>query len=276
VTATTQDRSNEPNPTKEHRMTAPTRNRARAIDPEEFSDDTAPFDEPAPRSARPRRDEEAPRPRAAAQETGDEDADGEETIIPVIAKGRDAINASRPSGEAGSGFFKWPDDGGSALVKFLDVEPWSYLQHWVTRKGKQSFPCIGAGCPLCDIGVKVSQKVVYTVLNLSADSGPTVQVLEVTPTLDETLANYDADKKTGPLPRLYWALSRTKAARSNSFAKYNYNFLPVKERDLEEDWGISPDAADAALDGAEAPTAGKMFGKITRRMLQEVADEVIG
>lgn len=248
-----------------------TSTRKRRIDPDTFDEETAPFEteakeEPAPPARRSRR---AQREEPVAEETGDEEQDGEETIIP-ISRGRKAIKENRPSVD--SGYFKWNDDGESVVVKFLDVEPWSYNQHWVTRAGKQSFPCIGKDCPLCEIGAKITQKVVYTLLNLSLDE-PAVQTLEVTPTLDDTLSAYDADKKTGPLPRLYWALSRTKLAKSNSFAKYNYNFLPIKERDLGEDYGIDLDTAEDALEEAEAPDPATVLGKTTRRMLQEIADE---
>lgn len=207
------------------------------------------------------------------EETGDEEADGEDTVDVPISRGRKQIKKNRPKGEGGEMFFRWDEE--PQVVKFLEDEPWSYDQHWVQRKGKQSFPCLGSKCPLCAIGVKVSQKVVYSMLNLSKEE-PKVQVLEVGVQLDDTLAAHDADKKTGPLDRLYWALSRTeRSGASRGGAKYNYVITPVKARDLEEDWDIDVDRADAALDKAEAPEPQTVTGKWTRTMLQDIADEVM-
>lgn len=243
--------------------------RKRRIELDDFEDEV---DSPLPE------EEEKPRRRPArveepVDETGDEDTDEEETIIP-IARGRKEIGRSRPSSDNGSIYFRWADEGDVQVVKFLDTEPWGYGQHWVTREGKKSFPCLGPGCPLCEVGVKVSQKVVYTLLNLSTEE-PTVQAFEVSPTLDDILTAYDSDKKTGPLPRLYWALSRTKAARSTGFQRYNYTFTPIKERDLDEDYGIDPDSIEEYLDNAKPLEPKTVLGGITRRSIQEIADELM-
>ena len=159
-------------------------------------------------------------------------------------------------------------------MKFLEEEPWSYEQHWVSRKGKRSFPCIGKDCPLCEIGSKTATKMVYTVVNLTMDGAP-VQTLEVTATNYDTLRAFNKDKKTGPLTRLFWVLSRTKKTKSSGFGTYNYSFLPVKERDLDEDYGIDPDIADTAVAGAKIPPPSKVLGKVTRRSLEDIADEAM-
>jgi hypothetical protein len=268
--------------------------RSRRIDPDEVVEDAKPpFDveddedeapKPRRRSTRAttRDEDEAPKPRRRStrvkEEDGDEDQDGEETVVPVF-RGKDAIKANRPN-DSGSLFFKWKDDGESSVVKFLadddDNLAWSYNQHWVTRSGKQSFPCIGKDCPLCEIGAKVSQKIVYTVLNLTHDDGPTVQVMEVTPTVSDDLEGLDSGK-TGPLTRLSWEVSRPKKARPTGFAKYNYQFVPVKDRDLGDDYNIDLDVVDAALEKIETlPSPSEVLGKVNRKVLQEIADEVMG
>jgi hypothetical protein len=207
------------------------------------------------------------------EETGDEEAEGQDSVVVPFARGRKAIKESRPTQDGGN-YFKWADNGEVQVVKFLDTEPWSYNQHWVTRSGKQSFPCIGKNCPLCAIGSKVTQKIVYSLLNLSEDN-PVVQTLEVTQSVDDILSAFDTDKKTGPLPKMWYALSRTKKPRSSGFGNYNYHVLPIKDRDLEEDYDISLDDAEDALDTAEAPDPVKVLGKVDRKMLQGIADETL-
>ena len=253
--------------------TRTTRNRTKAVDPDEFdSNDKPPWEDgdstTGTHTRRPRS-----RQRAEDEETGDEDADGEETVIP-ISRGREAIQNSRPN-EAGGMYFKWPEnDKEETVIKFLDEDPWSYNQHWVTRKGKQSFVCIGSGCPLCEIGAKISQKIVYAILNISHADGPTVQAMEVTPTVDEDLIGLDAGK-SGPLPRLYWSASRPKKARPTGYAKYNYTFVPIKERDLGDDYEVDLDQVEAALKDAVGHEPEKVLGTVSRRLLQEIADEVM-
>lgn len=246
-------------------------------------DDDDADDEPRPRSRSRKTDDDdaddEPRPRKRSRSRSDEesesDSDGADALVIPTHRGRDEIKKNRPVGEGGDAFFRWDDD--DQVVKFLDTEPWSYDQHWVKRQGKQSFPCVGPdnGCPLCEIGVKVAQKVVYSLVNLSHSKGPLTQTLEVGPTLDDTLYEYDQDRKTGPLPRLYWALHRTEKSGGGR-SKYQYFFTPIKERDLEEDWEIPVEDADAAVEEAEVPSRTDVLGKWTLRDLQAIADEAMG
>jgi len=202
----------------------------------------------------------------------EDDDDDEETAIP-ISRGRKAIKKNRPTSDAADNFFSWDDEG--QVVKFLPDDPWSYEQHWVNRGGKRSFPCLGEGCPLCEVGSDTTQKIVYSIVNLSHPKGPRVQTLEVGVTLDESLIKFHEDKKTGPLDRLYWALSRSERSNPSGYAKYNYTFTPVKERDLEEDWEIDLAKAEPVIESAEAPSTEKVLGKWSARKLQAIANEVM-
>ena len=257
----------------------------RRIDPTELNeepevaddDDDVEKDFEAPPATRRRRTPAKPAPapeprrrrtRAETEPDVEQDDDADDTVIP-ISRGRKEIKRDRPAGD--ESFFRWDEE--PQVVKFLDNEPWGYNQHWVTREGKKSFPCIGRRCPLCEIGVKASQKVVYTVVNLTKDG--TTQTLEVGVQLEDTLAAYDADKKTGPLDRLYWALSRTEGARRGGRSNYNYVFTPIKDRDLEEDYGIDLDEAETIVDEAEIPSAKQVLGSWNESSLQEIADEIL-
>ena len=280
-------------------MPTTSRRSSQRVEVNDFDTDEPPFDtddtaqaEPQPRGRRRRpADDDAedgmavfqepatPAQRGRRAESVDDEPSGEETTVPY-AVGRKEIKQSRPKSEAAAMYFRWADDGDQQVVKFFDADPWGYNQHWVTREGKQSFPCIarpGTRCPLCEVGIKASQRIVYSLINLSHPDGPTSQILEVGPQLDETLIAYDDDRKTGPLSRLWWALSRTKGARSaGGQGKYNYMFTPIKDRDLEDDWGISFDTADQASKKLKALSPADVLGKVDRKMLQEVADEVMG
>jgi hypothetical protein len=45
--------------------------------------------------------------------------------------------------------------------------------------------------------------------------------------------------------------------------------------DLDEDYDIDLDEAEAALEGAEGPDPSKVLGKVTKLMLQDIADELM-
>lgn len=265
----------------------PRRRSRRERDTEEDDDDNLqakepPFDDEDEDS--PRHRARTPRRRKARaeevdevdEETGDEEPDGEETVIP-ISRGREKISSSR-SDSSKSLYFGFLKNGDAQVVKFLDVEPWAYNQHWVKREGKKSFPCIGKNCPLCAVGVESSQKVVYALVNFSGDA-PKIQVFEANMTQDDTLAGYHEDKKTGPLDRLFWAISRSPMKRAKGRAKYNYHYVPIKERDLEDDWEINADDVLDFLDemsDEDIPSPKDVLGKHTRASLQELVDEVMG
>jgi len=121
------------------------------------------------------------------------------------------------------------------LVKFLSSEPISFLQHWVDRKGKKSF--IGwEDDPLSRVGNKPERKFAFSVVNLS-DEQAQIQLMTVGIRLCGQLEKLNSDKKTGPLdrPDIYWAVSK-----SGSGTKTAYSIVPVKERDLAEDWDLDP------------------------------------
>ena len=165
----------------------------------------------------------------------DEDAVAERTSA-VPSGWKAALEASKSDGKRFTNEFKFTED--AQLVKFLSSEPFAvYDQHWIERQGKRSFICLSKdprGCPLCEKGDETRPKVAFSVLNLSAEE-PVVEMLVASPTLTKQLAGLDGDPKTGPLDRLYWALTR-----AGSGKQVTYNCLPVKPRDLDEDWGADP------------------------------------
>lgn len=156
------------------------------------------------------------------------------------------------------------------LVKFLEDEPFaSYRQHWIERQGKKSFTCIEEDCPLCNAGDRPSAKTCFNVLSLSEGGKPVNKVLTVGVRLGEQLRGFATDRKTGPLTRLYWSMSKT-----GKGGKTSYNVVPVKERDLEEDWEIDPLDEDE-IEAFEENLYGEEAVQVpTRKQLKEIASEI--
>jgi hypothetical protein len=155
------------------------------------------------------------------------------------------------------------------LIKFLSAEPMSFLQHWVNRPGKKSF--IGwENDPLARVGNKPERKFAFTVVNLS-DEQAQVQLMTVGVRLCGQLEKLNSDKKTGPLdrPDIYWAVSK-----SGVGTKTSYSIMPVKERDLAEDWELDP-AHTAQIISQMKPLGPDALRMATTAELDEIAREIL-
>jgi len=163
--------------------------------------------------------------------------------------------------------FKFDED--VQLVKFISDEPIVFMQHWVNRPGKKSFISIGEGDPLVEVGSVPSQKFAFTVLNLS-DEEPQVQLMIVGVRLCGQLEKLASDKKTAPLnrPDMYYAVSKT-----GTGTKTSYSVVPVKERDLAEEWDIDPVAASDLIKSLK-PLGPEALHTSTKAELAEIAREI--
>lgn len=165
-------------------------------------------------------------------------------------------------------------DGQFQIVKFLDPEatPFAaYKEHWLTQKtsGKRSYISLGANDPLCvKLGSKPREIRAFTIANLSAEGGPQRQVLKATPRLYKSLYAAHHNAQFGPLHRGYWALSRT-----GEMAAIAYQVNAVKERDLQEDWGIDI-AAFGPLIAEMKPYDRSIFKEPTWEELEAIADSL--
>ena len=189
----------------------------------------------------------------------------------AIQSGWEAALKAASSPQSSGGYvndFRFSED--SQLVKFLDSEPIAiYAQHWIERAGKRSWTCLGnADCPLCKIGDKASRKISFSVANLSHPDGPVAEILTVSPKTMQILNRYHQDRTTGPLDRLFYSMSKT-----GSGPKTVFNILPVKARDLEEDWGLDPAETEAVIGGME-PLSSKVISFHTAEQLEEIAREI--
>jgi hypothetical protein len=124
------------------------------------------------------------------------------------------------------------------IIKFLEAAPYAaYRQHWMERTGQKSFTCIAnldeRGCPLCESGNKPSNKFAFNVILLTQGEDPVLRSYEVGSRVIDQLKNFNDDPRQGPLPKHYWAVSR-----SGKGATTATNHQLVKARDLEEEWGV--------------------------------------
>jgi hypothetical protein len=164
--------------------------------------------------------------------------------------------------------FKFDED--LQLVKFISSEPMAFMQHWVNRPGKKSFISIGEGDPLIAVGSVPSQKFAFTVLNLSDPEGPSLELMIVGVRLCKQLEKLASDPKTGPLNRsdLYYAVSK-----AGTGTKTTHSVVPVKERDLAEDWDIDP-VATADYVKTLKPFGPEALYMSSKEELAEIAREI--
>jgi hypothetical protein len=219
-------------------------------------------------------EETTPRGRAADE---DEDEDEEEEEDPdemparssVIQQGWAAARKRiQEQADAFTDDFKFSED--DQIVKFLTTEPVIYSQHWLdNKKGKKSYVCLGEGCPLCDdLGDQPSLRFAFTVVNITLPKMPT-QILAMGVKLAGQLETHHSSKRTGPLDRHFWNLSRTGTGRSTV-----HSVQCVKDRDLADDFEIDPEEVAKALAKREPLTNDEMVQKSTVSELEKVVDEV--
>jgi hypothetical protein len=214
--------------------------------------------------------EEAPASRRSRRPAKDEEEDDE----PSPSVGGRGWGSYEKTKQATSSF---PDDfkvtGDEVLFKFLDDEPfWVYLQHWIERKGKRSWTCLEVRCPLCDdAGDKPSQQVCFNVVDFTDPQDPKVKVWKVGPMVADILKNFAKSDKTKPLNRDDLYFSARKETKNN---KTNYYIIPVKERDIYDDWEVDPDDVD--LDALEADAYDETIFKVNSRSeLKQIAREIL-
>lgn len=143
-------------------------------------------------------------------------------------------------------------EGEYLVLKFLDADgPFaSYKQHFLNKTGKRSYTCLGAVCPLCTkLEDRPENKRAFSVVNLSHEDGPKKQMIVAGARLFQAIhaAHFSPQ---GPLNQNYWAV-----LRSGKNAATSYTIMPVKERDLLEDWKIDPAMAAEAIADVEPYTA---------------------
>lgn len=200
-------------------------------------------------------------------------SDGDSNATPaarVIKRGWGAVEQVKQADSPFAQRLKVGDD--PIVIKFLEDEPYaSFRQHWVERQGQKSFTCIGdidpKGCPLCDIGNRPSTRFAFNVVLIS-DGESFNKSYEVGPRVIDQLKNFHTDPRQGPLSKHYWAVSRTGKGTTSAT-----NHQMVKERDLEDEWNVSPLAEPELTRFARAAYDPEIIQIPSRKDLLSVAAE---
>ena len=207
-----------------------------------------------------------------------DDDEEEDTPAPRAKNGLSGFAKYRKLREEHSDFptrLKLTDD--YVIVKFLDDEPFAaWGQHWV---GNRSWTCLEDDCPLCGrTGENPRAMGAFNVVVITPGDrrgeaqSAVLQVLEAGPVLMGVL-DKKAAAKTGPLTREYYAVQQSgEKGADGKRKKTNFEVTPVKERDLDVDWGIAP-LTDPELESFE----GRAYDEATyvrrtpRKELRELA-----
>lgn len=154
----------------------------------------------------------------------------------VIKRGWGAADETRSADSPFSQRLKVTNE--PQVIRFLEDDPYtSFRQHWIERQGQKSFTCTSAihakGCPLCDAGDRPSARFCFNVAVLVPGEEPLLRSYDVGPRVVDSLKNFHQDPRQGPLPKHYWAVSRTGKGNTSQT-----NHQMVKASDLEEDWDL--------------------------------------
>lgn len=265
---------------------APARRRRRSAEPEEE-------ERPARRRRRDAEPEEEERPARRSRSRSRTDDDGDKSsrrrtsrrpepeeeerlsLDDVASAGWSGVKRRKEETSDFAPEFKTSKD--QQLLIFLEEEPVAvYGQHWITREGKKSFTCHGKenGCPLCDVGDKARVITVFNVLRLVDEDGnfdPIVMILRASPRLTDKIKNQN-EGRNGPIDEGYWAIN----TNGKPGTEVQYDLLPIKERDLSDDWDIDPLDDDELDEFYEKRYSRKDVVEIQSfSMLEELAEELL-
>ncbi|WP_188187593.1 hypothetical protein [Nonomuraea sp. SYSU D8015] len=196
--------------------------------------------------------------RSADDEAPRATSKGKRNVGPSAAGGWGGYNEEKAKG--GKSFGENLKVGSEPkIIAFLEDEPFAvYREHWIKQEGRQSFTCHGTErdskgkevnvCPLCEVtDKKPALRVLFNVVTFD-DGDPKVVILRAGVQLSDLIHDWATSEKTSPInrfddadgkPDLYWAIKRIEK-KSGGQTKYDYSIVPVKARDLAEEWDIDP------------------------------------
>jgi hypothetical protein len=116
------------------------------------------------------------------------------------------------------------------VVKFLDDGPYANLRiHWVDRKGKRSFVCIGDDCPLCEIGSSTKSEYRFNVAILT-ESEPMLRSMNAGYKLYRKIRAKAENPLSKPLPRHFFVASRS----GSQWHEIQYDIEKITSTEISE------------------------------------------
>lgn len=160
------------------------------------------------------------------------------------------------------------------VIKILADGPFDvYASHWIDEieDGSKSVRCWATpDCPLCRIGDKAKRfSACFDVVSLEDPDHPALRVWEAGIKVARQLKDIATDNKRGPLDRadLYFTIRKEQKKKA-----VEYTLERVKDRDLEEEYGVAPLSQEAL---AEFVSQRHEFGDTVKETLDEEAMEEI-
>ncbi|MFE2539077.1 hypothetical protein [Actinacidiphila glaucinigra] len=206
---------------------------------------------------------------------------------PAVVTGRVVAKGGEPTAMAG-----WDDvdkvasaAGGDmylkvtenrTVIKMLADGPFDvYASHWIEEieEGSKSVRCWGTPeCPLCAIGDKAKRfSACFDAVSLEDPDYPVMKVWEAGIKIARQLKDIATDSKRGPLDRadLYFTIRKETKKKS-----VEYTLERVKERDLDEEYGVTP-LSDEAL-AAFVAQRHEYGDKVKETLDTEAMEEIVG
>ncbi len=216
-------------------------------------------------------DDDRPRSRAASRRDADDEGEEEEEEEGSYATGWEGAAQEKAKSSGWSENFK--PDADPKLIKFLQDGPVvSFQQHWVQRKGRMSFVCAGTTkCPLCALGDDPRAQYAFAVAEIDSKGRGTFKLFQVAGRVMDQLKKFNDDPLRGPLTKGYYAVTKSGKRQTTTI-----NFVPVKARDLVEDYGVDPLSRDDVDKLTEQIPTPASIAKPNIKQLREVAAETVG
>lgn len=193
---------------------------------------------------------------------------------PVAGSGWSSDRAPKIRKTGSANKFEY-EEGKETLIKILeDVPFYSMWRHWILGNGgkKRPYTCLINECPLCDIGDTPKPVDYFNIVELG-EGEPKLFLWECSPSPAKAIKERSEKPRTSPVNRdnLYWAVTKTSNANGVPLTTID----PVKEDELEADWGVKPLTAEQ-LDKfrADSYTESAIAQSTPRHELVELANSL--
>jgi hypothetical protein len=161
------------------------------------------------------------------------------------------------------------EKGEEVLVRFVEPDPFtSYWQHWIN---KVAYVCLINECPLCEIDDTPGPVDCFNVIKM-AESGPEILLWQMSADPSNALKERMKSPRYSPVNRLnlYFAISKT--SPDKGYPKYSID--PVKDTELQEDWGVEPLTQEQVDEIAKGAYTSDVVRERPRHELQELVNKM--